>query len=149
MKAHACHKTKQDCFLSHASEQKEEIVDHLVSALSETYEVWYDKERIRAGASLLSSISDGLNWCDYAVIVISPEFIKKEWTNAELRGAWTLQIERKRSVVIPIWFGVSRQDVIELSPILADLAAIVSNDFKTILNAIRLAVGTGEQARDR
>jgi hypothetical protein len=63
--------------------------------------------------------------------------------------AWTLQIERKRSVVIPIWFGVSRQDVIELSPILADLAAIVSNDFKTILNAIRLAVGTGEQARDR
>src|SRR5579863_3204307 len=97
--------SKTRLFLSHASEQKEQIVDNLASALSETYDVWYDKERIRPGASLFSSISEGLNWCDYAVIIISPEFITKEWTKAELRGAWTLQIERKRSVVIPVWFG--------------------------------------------
>lgn len=91
----------------------------------------------------------GLLQCDYAATIISREFLAKEWTKADLRGAWTLQIERKRSVVIPIWFRVFRQDVIGLSAILAHLAGIASKEFETVLNRIQLAVGTGEPARDR
>ena len=72
----------------------------------------------------------GLLQCNYAATIISREFLAKEWNEPDLRGAWPLQIERKRSVVIPIWFGVSRQDVIDLSPILADLAGIASKTSK-------------------
>jgi hypothetical protein len=91
----------------------------------------------------------GLLQCNSAATIISREFLAKEWTKADPRGAWTLQIERKALLLIPIWFGVFRQDVIELSPILADLAGIASKDFETVLNGIQLAVGTGEPSRDR
>jgi TIR domain len=140
---------KPRLFLSHASEQKDAVVIPLDSLLADECETWYDKKDIPPKGSLFSSISDALNWCDYAVLIISQEFINKEWTKAELRGAWTIQIERKRSVIIPVRYNVTQSDVIKLSPMLADIPAIVSIDPRVISGEIRLAVGVGEQAREQ
>jgi hypothetical protein len=71
-------------FLSHASEQKAEIVEPLDEALSNDFEVWYDKKNIAPTGSLQGRIDQALKWCDYAVLIISPEFIQKEWTNREM-----------------------------------------------------------------
>jgi hypothetical protein len=140
---------KPRLFLSHASEQKSEVVMPLDALLNDDFETWYDKKDIPPKGSLFSSISDALNWCDYAVLIISPEFIAREWTRAELRGAWTLQIDRKQSVIIPVWYNVKKSQVMDLSPILADIPAIVSIDPSTMADGIRFAVGVGEQAKEQ
>jgi TIR domain len=140
---------KPRLFLSHASEQKNEVVIPLDDLLTADFDTWYDKKDIAPKGTLFSNISAALNWCDYAVLIISPEFVDREWTKAELRGAWTLQIDRKQSVIIPVWYNVKKSQVLHLSPILADIPAIVSIDPSTIADGIRFAVGVGEQAKEQ
>jgi hypothetical protein len=138
---------KPRLFLSHASEQKTEVVEPLDRLLSDDFDVWYDKKNIAPIGSLFKTIGDALTWCDYAVLIISPEFTQKEWTTREMRLAWSLEIERKRSVIIPVWYKLSKADLLEFAPFLVDVPAIVSTDPNRIAEGIKFAVGIGEQAR--
>jgi TIR domain len=73
-------------FLGHAWEDKEAFVRPLAEALRGEFEVWYDEYSLRPGDSLLEGISQGLHNCDRAVVVLSPNFFAKQWTQAELNG---------------------------------------------------------------
>ena len=56
-------------------------------------------------------------------------------------------MDKRRSVIIPVWYKVSKADVLGLSTFLADIPAIVSTDVLEIADRIRFAVGMGEQAK--
>ncbi|MCK9385933.1 MAG: DUF1883 domain-containing protein [Nevskia sp.] len=76
-----------DVFISHASEDKEEIVRPLAQALrSEGLRVWYDEFELRIGDSLRRKIDKGLASSRFGLVVLSPSFIAKGWTNYELDG---------------------------------------------------------------
>lgn len=118
---------KYDVFISHASEDKEEFVKPLVEALQNTgYKVWYDEFTLKVGDSLRRSIDNGLKASRYGIVVFSSAFFAKNWTQYELDGLLTREMEGHK-VILPIWHMVSKNQVQNFSPSLADKKAINSS----------------------
>jgi hypothetical protein len=112
-----------DVFISHASEDKEGIVRPLTNALkSEGLRVWYDEFELKIGDSLRRKIDRGLATSRVGLVVLSQSFINKGWTNYELDGIVTRTITGEQ-ILLPIWHKISKQEVIEFSPSLADKVA--------------------------
>lgn len=112
-----------DVFISHASEDKEAIVRPLAHALQDAgLGVWYDEFELRIGDSLRRKIDKGLARSRFGVVVFSKAFFGKGWTNYELDGLVTRTITGEQ-ILLPIWHEISKQEVIEYSPSLADKLA--------------------------
>src|SRR6266480_5847307 len=76
-----------DAFLCHASEDKIEFVEPLAEEMRRLgLEVWYDKFVLKVGDSLLRKVDEGLSGSRFGVVVISPDFFRKNWTREELDG---------------------------------------------------------------
>jgi hypothetical protein len=116
-----------DVFISHASEDKDDLVRPLAGVLQQNrVEVWYDEFSLRAGDSLRRSIDIGLSKCRYGVVVLSKNFFRKNWPQWELDGLVQRQNSEGRQLILPVWHGVTRADVLEYSPSLADKVAVES-----------------------
>src|SRR5437867_3840042 len=114
-----------DVFISHASEDNEDFVRPLAQALAQLgVRVWYDEFSLEVGDSLSRSIDKGLNGSHFGLVVLSEAFINKQWPERELRGLTTREVEDGRTVILPIWLGVSRKQVVDFSPTLADTIAM-------------------------
>jgi len=112
-----------DVFISHASEDKDELVRPLANALiQQGLDVWYDEMTLRIGDSLRQKIDKGLTNSRVGLVVLSPSFIKKGWTNYELDGIVTRTVSGEQ-VLLPIWHNITKQQVIDFSPSLADKVA--------------------------
>lgn len=112
-----------DVFISHASEDKDDFVRPLAKALMDCgLNVWYDEMTLRIGDSLRQKIDKGLASSRVGLVVLSPSFIKKGWTNYELDGIVTRAVSGEQ-VLLPIWHNVTKQQVIEFSPSIADKVA--------------------------
>jgi hypothetical protein len=112
-----------DVFISHASEDKNEVVRPLAHALKEEgLTVWYDEFELKIGDSLRRKIDLGLRNSKFGIVVLSKDFIKKGWTNYELDGIITKSISGEQ-IVLPIWHNITKKEVVEYSPSLADKLA--------------------------
>ena len=112
-----------DVFISHASEDKDAIVRSLADALtSENLNVWYDEFTLRIGDSLRQKIDKGLAASRVGLVVLSPSFISKGWTNYELDGIVTRTVSGEQ-ILLPIWHNITKQEVMDFSPSLADKVA--------------------------
>lgn len=112
-----------DVFISHASEDKDDIVRPLANALKEEgLSVWYDEFELKIGDSLRRKIDQGLSKSRFGIVVISRAFIKKGWTNYELDGLMTKAVSGQQTL-LPIWHDITKQEVIDYSPSLADKVA--------------------------
>jgi len=112
-----------DVFISHASEDKDEVVRDLANALQkEDLKVWYDEFELRIGDSLRRKIDKGLAKSRFGIVVLSPYFLRKGWTNYELDGIITKTVTGEQ-VLLPIWHNITKQEVIDYSPSLADKLA--------------------------
>lgn len=118
---------KYDVFISHASEDKKDFVKPLVEELQNSgYKVWYDEFTLKVGDSLRRSIDSGLINSRYGIVVLSSAFFAKNWTQYELDGLVTREMEGHK-VILPIWHMVSKNEVLNFSPTLADKKAINSS----------------------
>ncbi|VVT00652.1 Molecular chaperone Tir (fragment) [Roseovarius sp. EC-HK134] len=112
-----------DVFISHASEDKDSIVRSLAEALQgKGLAVWYDEFTLRIGDSLRRKIDAGLARSRVGLVVISPSFISKGWTNYELDGIVTRSVSGEQ-ILLPIWHEITKQQVMDFSPSLADKVA--------------------------
>lgn len=136
-------------FLSHATEDQEAIASPLNEILKESFEVYYFPESIIPGQSQFESISGALNDCDYGVVILSPDYLRKYWTRAELYARWARRMTESRDVIIPVWWRVTAADVKKLSPLLIDPNAITSGTPERIAEEIKVAIGTAFQERKR
>jgi hypothetical protein len=76
-----------DVFISHANEDKDDIVRPLAKALEQKrVAVWYDEFSLSVGSSLRRSIDLGLAKSRCGVVVLSPHFFGKAWPEWELNG---------------------------------------------------------------
>jgi len=76
-----------DLFISHASEDKKDIVRPLVTELDDMgLDVWYDEFELELGDSLTDSITKGLKNSRCGVIVLSKDFFGKNWTETEKKS---------------------------------------------------------------
>lgn len=112
-----------DVFISHASEDKEEVVRPLANALVQRgLKVWYDEFELKIGDSLRRKIDRGLANSRFGVVVLSRDFIKKGWTNYELDGIISKAVSGEQ-IMLPIWHEITKQEIIAYSPSLADKVA--------------------------
>lgn len=116
---------KYDVFISHASQDKEGFVEPLASLLSDMgFEVWYDDFVLKVGDSLRRDIDKGIANSEYGLVVLSPHFFAKGWTERELDGLTAREVAGRRKLILPIWHNVGQEDVLEYSPALADKVAL-------------------------
>jgi len=112
-----------DVFISHASEDKERVVRPLAHALKDTgLKVWYDEFELKIGDSLRRKIDKGLANSRFGVVVLSKSFFGKGWPNYELDGLVT-KATTGDQVLLPIWHDITKQELIDYSPSLADKVA--------------------------
>lgn len=79
-----------DVFISHASEDRNEVIRPLAHALiNEGLKVWHDEFELKIGDSLRRKIDKGLANSKFGIVVLSKDLIKKRWTNYELDGIIT------------------------------------------------------------
>jgi hypothetical protein len=115
-----------DVFISHASEDKECLVQPLANALrSFGLRVWYDEFSLKLGDSLSRSIDKGLASSKFGVVVLSPAFLAKQWPEYELRGLIARDVSEGK-VMLPVWHQITRAELLKYSPPLADKVALNS-----------------------
>lgn len=117
-----------DVFVSHAYEDKESFVDEFVEALrNQGLKVWYDTDKLKWGDSMREKIDKGLAKSRYGVVVLSPNYIAehKYWTKAELNGLFQVETVNGKTV-LPIWHNLTKKQVVEYSPIIADRKAMTT-----------------------
>ncbi|MDO7836963.1 DUF1883 domain-containing protein [Sphingobium sp. HBC34] len=120
---HARDERVHDVFISHASEDKDEVVRPLAAALQAGgLDVWYDEFALKIGDSLRQKIDAGLANSRFGIVVLSRAFIKKGWTNYELDGIVSRSVNGEQAM-LPIWHGITKQEVLDYSPSLADKVA--------------------------
>jgi len=117
------HERQYDVFISHASEDKEDIVRDLADALSaQGLKVWYDEFELRIGDSLRQKIDQGLANSRVGLVVLSQAFFDKGWPNYELDGIVSRSVSGEQ-ILLPIWHNISKQEVMDYSPSIADKVA--------------------------
>jgi len=106
-----------------------ETVQELISIDGKTYYSSYsrihskDKVELKIGDSLRKKIDYGLSNANYGIVIISPSFVKKNWTEYELNGIVAREMNGHK-VILPIWHKISKDEVLKFSPTLADKLAL-------------------------
>ena len=135
-------------FISHASEDKADFVRPLANALSSHHQIWYDEYELVIGDSLLGKINEGLNKCDYGVVILSPSFFRKKWPQAELDGLFALETT-VRKMILPIWKDVTFDEVKSFSPILAGhFAGKASDGIEKVVNDLCRAIEVSNRTKE-
>lgn len=119
---------RKDVFLSHASEDKDDIARPLMDALEgRGVSVWFDELQIKVGQSIRQEIESGIAQCRFGVVIVSPDFFRKQWTQAELDALFGKKLEARRDVLLPVWHRVSKDEVMRQSPFLGGILALNSS----------------------
>jgi TIR domain len=117
-----------DAFISHAGEDKDDFVRPLAEGLrARGLKVWFAEHTLRIGDGLRRSIDRGLADSRFGIVVISPNFLRKEWPQRELDGLVAREMGGEK-VILPIWHDVTEEIVRRYSPPLADRFAARSAD---------------------
>jgi len=132
-----------DVFMSHASPDKPYVGD-LVKALREAgVTVWYDDDCVAWGEPLRQAIKNGLKNSTYGIVVLSKAYLAdRKWTEHEFDALFAR--ERLNSfIILPVWHGVTRDEIEAYDPALADRKGSISNsdDYGEIVGNVLKLLG--------
>ena len=113
-------------FISHDSRDKAEIARKIAVGLQRMLcPVWYDEFSLTVGANLRDSIEAGLKKCRKCILILSPNFFSNGgWTKKEFDSIFTREILEERQLVLPVWYGVTKQSVYDYSPSLLNVKGV-------------------------
>ena len=117
-----------DLFISHATEDKDAVARPLAAGLdARGGSVWDDEIELRIGDSLRRKIDAGIAGSRFGLVVLSHAFFGKGWAQYELDGLVTRATDGKQ-VLLPVWHEISKEQVADRSPSLADKVALKTSD---------------------
>lgn len=112
-------------FLSYASEETE-LASKLVQGFSSKgIKIWYAPIELKVGDKVLDSIERGMKESEYAILLISNNYLNKGWTKYEMDVLIRENIEKDRKI-LPIWHEVTKEQVEEKISGLAGIFALNS-----------------------
>ena len=94
-------------------------------------ECWLDEKDLAGGDVIVEDIRRGINACDEALILISPNSVKSKWVPFEIGGL--RQLEKH---VTPIFNNVEAQ---QMEP-LKDIKGVDLNNFEQFLSQLKRRV---------
>jgi hypothetical protein len=138
----------RDVFISHASEDKDEVARPLAKRLQELgYSVWFDEEQLMLGDSLSRSVDRGLAHSHFGVVIVSPTFFTKPWPLHELGGLVAKKMANGEPSILPVWHNVDERDVVRHAPTLADVIAADTNQgLEAVARSIAQAIDRRRRA---
>lgn len=114
---------RYDVFISHASEDKPEVVRPLFERLTAMgVKVWLDEHELTLGDSLRRNIDLGLTQSSFGIVILSHAFFAKEWPQKEL-DALVAREDGREKVILPVWHNLTVNHIKAYSPLLADKVA--------------------------
>jgi hypothetical protein len=120
---------KKDFFISHASEDKDQVARPLAEELRKRgYSVWIDEAELTLGDSLRAEIDKALVACRFGVLVLSTAFFKKSWPQYELDGLVAKEMQDGQKCILPVWHGVDGSTIVLYSPSLANKLGVSTRD---------------------
>lgn len=136
---------KYDVFICHSSDDKREFVEPLVRELNRRGHMeWYDEEELEIGDSIRESIDEGLSCAYCGVVVLSDSFFNKDWTQYELNGLTSRNVDSDFPVILPVWYKIGKNTVMEHSPPLADKKAVQTDgeDIERVVTTLSSAINS-------
>jgi Leucine-rich repeat (LRR) protein len=98
-------------FLSHSSKDSNFVSTELVPLLeSNGVSTWYSIVDIRSAEEWERSIREGLESCDWFLVVVSLNSVQSEWVRAEVDWA----LEHRKGRVIPVLLGGAKPHALDL-----------------------------------
>jgi hypothetical protein len=121
---------KPIAFISHDSRDKELIAKRLSNGLnSRLCFVWYDEYSLKIGDSLRESIESGIKEAKKCILILTKNYLNNPgWGKREFNSIFTREMITNERIVLPIWYGVTKEEVYEYSPSLADTFALTWPD---------------------
>jgi len=114
-----------DTFISYASED-ETYAKELATGLQENgFRIWFAPLLLKVGDKLLDSIERGLRESRTGVLIITPNYLNKNWTSYEMDILIRNHIENHKTL-LPLWIAVSKSDVDKKSAGLSGIVAITN-----------------------
>lgn len=116
-------------FISHDSRDKDSIARPIAMGLIQSMRpVWFDEFSLKVGDRLRESIEKGIKECNKCILILSPNFLSNSgWTKTEFNSIFTRELIEKTDLVLPVWCGVSKEQIYEYSPSLLDRVGIDLN----------------------
>lgn len=111
-------------FISHATADHPFVEKFAADLRTNGVDAWFSKWEIKPGDSIRAKIEEGLEGCEYFVIVLSKNSITRPWVQTELDAATIRKLSGKVRKIIP----VKIEDCGDLPP---TLAALLWEDFST------------------
>lgn len=133
-----------DVFISHATEDKAEVVRPIAETLRDLgLRVWYDEYELKVGDRLRRKIDHGLVTSRFGVVVLSTHFFEKGWSQYELDGLVSREMGSGEQLILPIWHNITKDELLKRSPSLVDKVALRTADLTIgeIADQIAEAVG--------
>jgi hypothetical protein len=114
-------------FISHDSNDKNDIARPIAEGLAKMgLSVWFDEFSLKPGDRLRESIEKGMKDCKKCILILTPNFLANSgWTAAEFNMIFTREIIEGTPLVVPVWAGVSKQDVYQYSPGLVNVLGAI------------------------
>lgn len=139
-----------DFFISHASEDKEEVARPLAKLIEEQgLSVWLDQDHLVAGDSIRRNLDEALSQSRWAIVILSPDFLKKFWTQQELNALISRE-EDGTKVILPVWHRITQDELRTTSPLLASRLGInTSEGLGAVCAGILQAIGINEKTQGR
>ena len=140
------HSVTRDVFISHASEDKETVARPLaISSADLNITYWFDQQEILIGDNIRQKIDEGIRSSRFGVIILSPDFLAKGWTNYELDGLTNLQMTQN-GTLLPVWHNITRVQIAAYSLSLAGIASMSTSDYSVpqIATAIARKIRSGD-----
>jgi hypothetical protein len=113
-----------DAFISHAVEDKIPIANELCQKLEKAgLKIWYSGRELNAGDSIATTIHDGLNQSRFGIVILSKNYISKNWPLREFYHLLARENEGKK-VILPVLYNINPEDLALKDLTMADRFAI-------------------------
>lgn len=116
-----------DVFISYSGADKATAAELAAELEALDVRAWFAQTELTIGMGLRRSIDYGLAHSRFGAVLMSHSFFAREWPQRELDGLVALQIGGRQQV-LPIWHGLTHDDMLGYSPTLADTIAARTSD---------------------
>jgi hypothetical protein len=123
-------------FVSYAGEDRE-VAEAIARDLTQLgVPTFYDRDSLEVGDSIVDRVHEALEQADFGVLIVSPDFLEKDWPQQETRRLVRSYIAGETRL-LPVWHNVSYDDVHEKQPALDDIwAANTENGLRAVVREL-------------
>lgn len=128
--------TGKSVFISHSSQDKEFARWLAVDLANKSHKPWLDEWEIKAGQSIPTKIAEGVDRCDFLLIVLSPRSVESRWVENEWQSKYWVELQNNSVKVIPLLYERCKIPTLLAPKKYVDFTGAFSEGFEELLEAI-------------